>query len=344
MLSACGVDAEPEFETDTPLNRSLIQVVALGADLNEAGFRDVRGYGVDSQGRIWVGEYSGLIHVFDADGGLIETFDRRGQGPGEFDNILALDTDPARRRIVVREGINMKVLTETLEETARWPIPRVVGGGVLPGVRFELHHGTLIFPIGLGREVVEQDTMRLTWTSGVLLRADVQGTQLDTIAALTGGWSMLPPRVSAMSSPPTAGGPVWVPIDSTGVLVGDGHQTYAFYLLAATGDTVGIFERSLPREVLTNTSGPEFARGFVQRGAYDPYRREVLACRTQPQGGGSRFDPVGVDHFSIEGEYLGTLQWPGCPRYVSDRGTIFLDTRGHLNVPVVLGFQYDDEP
>jgi hypothetical protein len=60
MLSACGVDAEPEFETDTPLNRSLIQVVALGADLNEAGFRDVRGYGVDSQGRIWVASTADL--------------------------------------------------------------------------------------------------------------------------------------------------------------------------------------------------------------------------------------------------------------------------------------------
>ena len=54
--------------------------------------------------------------------------------------------------------------------------------------------------------------------------------------------------------------------------------------------------------------------------------------------------PVAVDYWSLEGDYLGTLTWPGCPRYVSPDGTVFLTSRGQFNVPIVLGFRYAGDP
>jgi hypothetical protein len=325
------------------LNRSLVQILTLGADLNEAGFEDVRGYGVDSQGRIWVGEWDGIVHTFQPDGRLIRTWERQGEGPGEFRYIAALDTDPATQRIVVRDVYFMKILNEDLEEVARWQIPRVPLGGSLPGVRFEPGGSAVLFPIGVGRDSVMRDTLRLVWTPGLLLRAALDGTQLDTVGTLVGGWSKLPPGISSMSSPPTAGAAIWLPIDTAGVLIGDGQRSYELHLVSASGDTIRTFRRPLPRERL-DEPGPEFTRGFVQRAAFDAHRRELLACRTQPPDVRTHFAPVAVDHWSLDGDYLGTLTWPACPRYVSPDGTVFLTTRGQLNVPVVLGFRYAGDP
>jgi hypothetical protein len=82
----------------------------------------------------------------------------------------------------------------------------------------------------------------------------------------------------------------------------------------------------------------------VYRVVFDPAREEVLACRTERPGeGGGPRQPARVDHFSLSGQYLGTLTWPSCPQRVDRAGTVYTVVHDGFGVPWVKGFRYAGE-
>jgi hypothetical protein len=278
--------------------------------------------------------------------------------PAEQIQITDFTIDPTTQRLALRhiwtgsdgsrpldDRDQVMLLTTDMQKAAHWSLPPAppVAAGV-GGVGFDPLSRGLLLGIRQRRDSVMADNIRLVWGESLLVRTDERGVVKDTVAGLSGAWMRLTPGISSMSSPATAGNPIRLPIPSQGVLVGDGHRTYALHLLAASGDTIRTFGRQLASERLTGQPGPSWFRGFVQNVAYDPVRQEILACRTWPQGT-PRTDPVAVDYFNLSGAYIGSLQWPACPKHVGDDGIIYTwGFGGNVNRGMIRGYRYGGAP
>lgn len=143
-LVACGGDADPASSTVTVDTVGGIEAVTnagdaghaigwtVGAPRIELGhlegegayvFGSIGGIVVDDAGRVFVGDADVLeIRVFSPDGGHLFTFGRKGQGPGEFENIDAMRLAPDGS-LLVRDVRQARVSVFGLDGEFRRQVP-----------------------------------------------------------------------------------------------------------------------------------------------------------------------------------------------------------------------------
>jgi hypothetical protein len=334
---ACA-SGDASTDGNVALEREIVPLFTVGPEGSNWAFNDLRGIAFDSAGRIWVAEYDGAIHLFENDGGYIRTIKRTGDGPGEFETILSFDLDPESNRIILETndhfGKEVFLLSAEFAEIAHWTTPRMLGS-VFLGVRFLPGSGGrgLLFPVSQRVDTAAKDNVLLTWTSGVLAHSDSSGAVMDTVAPLVGGWSyrVTGPDGFSMNAP-QRGREIWLPVDTLGVLVGDGHREYNLSLVNRAGDTLRRYKRRVAREVLTDIEGPGLTRGNIVRALFDKPRGEILLCRVPRP---ASYPASEVDYFSVEGTYLGTLSWPQCPVRADDTGRIYSFGRDENGLPFI---------
>jgi hypothetical protein len=345
LLAALGGCDDSESAQTVPLERQLTSHCTLGPQGAGYAFDDIRGVAVDSYGRIWVAEYDGLLHTFDKRGSFIRTIDRSGEGPGEFESIISFDIDYHTNRMAIVDNDNWGVLILSVDFTQhqRWRFPtknftaRMIGVRLMPGT------DGVLFPLAVRTDTLTKDGHQIRWATGVLAYAGEDGSVRDTLAPLVGRWSYakLPPD-GYTANAPSRGREIWIPLDTLGVLVGDGHQEYRLQLVGLDGRKIREYSRKLPREKFTEWKGPEMYRGFITRAVFDPKRGEILLCRVPPFAV-EQTKAFDVDYFSVAGRYLGTLQWPACPVHADREGTIYaLSADGDL-APYITAFRYAGE-
>jgi hypothetical protein len=323
--------------TDVPLGRRLEPRIILGDGSDSIYFDDIRGYGTDSRGHIWVAEYSSVFQEFDPAGKLLRRYDRKGEGPAQFRQVVGLEVDPRTDRMLVKSTGHVTWVTTAFTEIRRlFPLGGGVGG--LGGTKRD--------PVGTGflmartqrRDSASADDVVTRWATGVLVRTDDWGISRDTLADLRGGWVRT--LNGGTGVPEYFGREIWYPLPTGELLVGDGQASYAVHLLSTSGDTIRTFTRDVPEEDVPEIPGMH--RGYVAAALFDPYRNEVLLCRTRPFGKGP-VDPLTIDYFSMAGRYLGSLEWDGCPQHVGADGTIYVRELGDRRIDILKGFRYAGE-
>lgn len=130
-LLAGGCEPDATGAMREPERWTLVEELRIGSvEDTLTGFSRVAGVLPAPDGRVYVADAQDQrIRVFDADGGYVGAFGRRGQGPGETEAIRELGwvsdtlyvTDPRLRRVNVYEPDGRFVASLTLALTSRDP-------------------------------------------------------------------------------------------------------------------------------------------------------------------------------------------------------------------------------
>lgn len=138
--SAVAIDTVNGVEhvrnSGTPPTWELKELLTLGAvtDVETGGaqeFARIRGIIADAQGNIYVADSRTFnIRVFDERGRLLRTIGRKGQGPGEFENLQSIGW--LGDSLVTMDGSNSRIglMTTTGEWQGQRPFGRISGSGV----------------------------------------------------------------------------------------------------------------------------------------------------------------------------------------------------------------------
>lgn len=180
---AGGCEPDATGAIPEPDRWALVEELRIGSvDDTLTGFSRIAGVLPAPNGRVYVADSQDQrIRVFDAGGGYVGAFGRRGQGPGEMERIRELGwvsdtlyvTDPRLRRVSLFDPDGRFVASLTLALTSRDPD---LAGNVPSRL---LADGT-----GLGALTVSARVADASAREAPLLRVDRTGEVVDTVVTL----------------------------------------------------------------------------------------------------------------------------------------------------------------
>lgn len=282
VAPACG-DPTPEgppHVESLPVLSATREARIGDADDPDVGFSRLVGVAVAEDGTLFVGEAQvPEIRVLSPAGEVLGRIGRRGQGPGEFeqlprfgvvgDTVWTLEGFNGRLTLFHRDG---SVLHTATTGRVRVPLPgrsgHVIPWEMRPGGYFTSHFGLITY--SQDEQPAGADPDSIPWP---LVRFDLDGAVLDTVA-----WVSRPPPgmwVPAAEAPPEPrtieiGGrprfipqprrnlPQWLALDDGYILVetppadGSGEGTIVLTRVTAPADTV--YRRELHYTALPYTS------------------------------------------------------------------------------------------
>ena len=181
VLVACS--AGPARHAAAPTWQLRLELAVGGAESGPLSLNDVRGIGLDPQGRLYALDAQlQEVRVFDDRGGYVRTIGRAGAGPGEFvgANGIAVDSagrlwvyDPQAGRLTGFDSAGRLLRTVPLQSTGYGYLWE--GGLDDAGLAYDLQQ-------------VRRDTTR----TSVLRRINLQTTQIDTLPIPDCGSSSVP--------------------------------------------------------------------------------------------------------------------------------------------------------
>ncbi|MBX3147742.1 MAG: hypothetical protein KF785_13330 [Gemmatimonadales bacterium] len=203
-----------------------------------------------SDGRIVVADPSAWeIHLFSPQGQPLNTFGRKGRGPGEFESITSIARfagdslvayDVLLRRYSVFDGAGGFVRSGSFTAGTGMPIP--VGA---------FHDGALLIRDGFplrpsgtaGPSVVTGGQSGELQALTPLYRVPLNGASVDSIGAISGSEILLQATPQAMSMTPIHfGRTAIVTARDSAIVIGDGAG-FDFLIRRETGELVGQFRR-----------------------------------------------------------------------------------------------------